>query len=370
MSLIIITSFFLLSVYAIILIWLAFGFFQTKRFNTDEKKNQIPVSIIICARNEEKTIETCLNSIIQQNYSSQNIQLILINDASIDNTLKKSEYILQNSNIDYQIISNSKKNGKKQSISNAMQFTKNELIILRDADTFTISKIWLQTISDFHQNTKTDLIIGPINISNNVGILWAIQAIENSILNLLSCGSNYFNCSFLCSGANLIFSKSLFEKTYGYNSHLNIESGDDVLFLEDVKKIKHAKILYLKSTSAMVYTYPCYSFLSLVKQKIRWASKFKSNPNRLNFILSAITFLVNLLCLISLITIYVLPQLKFTVLVFILLKLIIDILLLFLSSSFMKNKNLNWFSLPVMILYPLYVLIIGMLSFFLKPKWK
>jgi hypothetical protein len=65
-----------------------------------------------------------------------------------------------------------------------------------------------------------------------------------------------------------------------------------------------------------------------------------------------------------------LPQLKFTAIVFILLKLIIDILLLFLSSSFTKNKNLNWFSLPVMIVYPFYVLIIGILSFFLKPKWK
>ncbi len=370
MSFIIITSFFLLSVYAIILIWLAFGFFQTKDLSSEEKKNQISVSIIICARNEEKTIEACLNSIIQQNYASQNIQLILINDASIDNTLKKSECILRNSNIDYQIISNSKKNGKKQSISNAMQFTKNELIILRDADTFTISKIWLQTISDFYQNTKTDLIIGPVNISNNFGFLWAIQAIENSILNLLSCGSNYFNYSFLCSGANLIFRKALFEKTYGYNSHLNIESGDDVLFLEDVKKIRHVKIKYLKSSSAMVYTYPCYSILTLVKQKIRWASKFKFNPNRFNLFLSAITFLVNLLWLIFILIIYLLPKLKFIALVFVILKLIIDILLLFLSSSFTKNKNLNWFSLPVMILYPLYVLIIGLLSFFLKPKWK
>lgn len=162
----------------------------------------------------------------------------------------------------------------------------------------------------------------------------------------------------------------MFEKTTGYNSHLHIESGDDVLFLEEVKKIKHVKINYLKSTSAMVYTYPCYSSLSLVKQKIRWASKFKFNPNRFNFILSVTSFLVNLLWLISLLIIYLLPQLKYTAIVFILLKLIIDILLLFLSSSFTKNKNLNWFSLPVMILYPFYVLIIGILSFFLKPKWK
>ena len=122
--------------------------------------------------------------------------MILINDASIDNTLKKSEYILQNSNIDYQIISNSEKKGKKKSITSSILFAKNELIILRDADTFTLSKNWLQTISDFHQKTKAEFIIGPINISNNVGILWALQAIENSILNLLSCGSNYFNSSF------------------------------------------------------------------------------------------------------------------------------------------------------------------------------
>jgi len=114
MSFVIITSFFLLFAYSIILICLAIGFFKTKGFNTEEKNTQIPFTIIICARNEEKTIETCLYSIIQQNYAKQNIQLILINDASIDNTLKKSEYILQNSNIDYQIISNTEKKGKKR----------------------------------------------------------------------------------------------------------------------------------------------------------------------------------------------------------------------------------------------------------------
>ena len=41
-----------------------------------------------------------------------------------------------------------------------------------------------------------------------------------------------------------------------------------------------------------------------------------------------------------------------------------------LSDFVDQNKNLNWFSLPVMIVYPFYVLIIGIFSFFLKPKWK
>ena len=370
MSLLFYILFSFLLLYTAMLGWLASGFLRTKRFTPKEKFLQQPVTIIICARNEEKNIGLCLLSVLKQDYTHGRIQLILINDASSDATVQRAENILNGSGLNYRIISNAQQKGKKQSISYAMQFANNPLIILRDADTFTPSLKWLQAISDFQQEHNPDMIIAPVAIANNFGSLWALQAIENNILAMAACGSAFYNRPFLCSGANLIFTKAVFERVNGYNSHMHIASGDDVLFLEDVKKIPGAKIGYLKSENAIVHTYPCFSLRQLLNQKIRWASKFKHNKNMLNLLLAVTSFAANAGWLFLLVFIYLQPQHKWLCLTFMLYKLLFDFLLLFLASRFIKNKGLFWFVLPVGCIYPVYALIVGLASIFIKPKWK
>jgi biofilm PGA synthesis N-glycosyltransferase PgaC len=359
-----------LFLYSAVLAWLAVGFIRTPTFRAEEKFLQLSVTIIICARNEEKNISLCLRSILKQDYVKGRMQLILINDASSDNTVQRAESILKESGINYKIISNAQQKGKKQSISYAMQFANNALIVLRDADTFTTSTTWLQEISNFQNKYNTDLIIAPVAIAHNFGILWAMQVIENNILAVLAGGSAFYKLPFLCNGANLAFTRSVFERTQGYASHIDIASGDDVLFLEDVKKIPGAKVGYLKSADAIVHTYPCFSFKQLLNQKIRWASKFRQNKNKLNLLIAVLSFAVNLAWLFLLVYVYFAPEHKWLCLTFIFYKLVFDILLLFLAARFIKSKGLLWFVLPVGCIYPIYAFIVGAASAFIKPTWK
>ena len=360
----------LLIVYFIFLIYFSIGFVKTETYFLVKDFDDEFLTIIICARNEEKYIAHCLNSIIKQDYDPKKINLILINDASTDNTVKHAEFILKKSKLNYKIISNAQQKGKKHSITYAMQFASTELIVMRDADTFTTSTVWLKTISNFYTETQSALLIAPIALANNSSLLWALQAIENNVLAVLACGSSYFKKAFLCNGANLAFTKSIFEKVNGYSNHINIASGDDVLFLQDLKKIEGIKINYLKSESALVYTYPAFSFSKLINQKVRWAGKFKNNNNKLNLILAILSFLVNGFWLFSFIYGFLVPLKSQLGLFFILFKLLIDTLLLFLASRFLKNRSLIWYVFPVGCIYPLYACAVAVASFFMKPKWK
>ncbi len=370
MTLFFYSLFVLLLSYTILLCWLAYGFLQSEYFVACDVKPEVPITIIICARNEQQNIAACLTSVFKQDYPKDKIHLILVNDASTDKTLQIAETLLQRSKLNYKIISNGQQMGKKRSITEAITYAANELIVLRDADTFTESYQWLQCISDFYQDKHPDMIIAPVAIADNRVLLWALQAIENNVLTLITCGSNYFSRPFLCSGANLIFTKSIFGKVNGYSSHLQYLSGDDVFFLEDVKKVSGSKIEYLKSRSAIVFTYPVYSFPALIKQKIRWASKFKFNSNPINFILAFLTFFVNAAWLFCFVDSFLSSTLEGLAFQFVLSKLLIDILLLFLASRFIQNKNLLWFSLPVGCIYPVYSCIVAIASLFVKPKWK
>lgn len=368
MSVILFIIYPLLGLYLALSIIGAIGFFLTRGSKKSGSTLNPKISIIICARNEEKNITFCLHSIIAQNYDPNNFELILIDDNSGDKTVSVAHNILKNARFKYKILSNETHHGKKQSIRRAISEAQYPLIVTRDADTFTVSASWLQSIAEHYRQTKADLIIGPVSIANHSGLIWALQAVENNVLSIFSAGSAFYKRAFLCSGANLIFTKEIFEKTGSYASHIQIPSGDDVLLLEEVKKI-NGKISFLKSKSAIVLTYPCLQFSDLIRQKVRWASKYKVNPNPFNMLSAALILLTNLSFLFA-VTALPFVTAKLPLQLFTLLKLLIDILLLFLASTFIKNKNLLWFGLPVAIIYPVYACIVGIASFIVKPKWK
>ncbi len=356
--------------YATLFLYYLVGFYKHPYFYSFASSNSIPITIIICARNEEKNLPACLISLIEQDYKKENISIIIVNDASSDGTVNVAERILKNSNLNYRIITNTKQIGKKHSITSAVNSCNTDLIVLRDADTFTSSKIWLQTICDFYLETKSNFIIAPIAFKQNSGLLWALQVIENNILALLTIGSAYYKKPFLCSAANLAFTKNIFQQTNGFQSHANIASGDDVLFLEDVKKLKDVTISYLKSQSALVYTYALPSFKSLLLQKIRWANKHSKNPNKTNTLLSVLVFVTNIVWLLSFCVCFFVPQNQSLSLFFVLFKLIFDSLLLFLTSGFIKNSSVLAYAFTIGLIYPFYVLVLAISTLFLKPKWK
>ena len=116
MALLVYILFGLLAIYALFLFYHAFGFIRTPTFKVNEKFLQLPITLIICARNEEQTITQCIQSIARQHYVMGKIQLIVINDNSSDLTAQLAEAVLKESDINYKIISNQQQKGKKESL--------------------------------------------------------------------------------------------------------------------------------------------------------------------------------------------------------------------------------------------------------------
>ena len=93
------------------------------------------VSFYVAAYNAERTISRCLNSIIDQ--SIKPLEIIVINDGSIDNTLK----ILTNFKKNIKIINNSKNLGLAQSRNIAIKNSIGDYVAALDADVLC-SKNW------------------------------------------------------------------------------------------------------------------------------------------------------------------------------------------------------------------------------------
>jgi cellulose synthase/poly-beta-1,6-N-acetylglucosamine synthase-like glycosyltransferase len=345
------------------------GFYKTNYFTTDPTFiNKTHTAIIICARNEESTIEKCISGIASQNFDKELLEIIMVNDGSTDNTKTIAENSLKASGIKFQLINNPQSIGKKKSITSAIEICNADLIICRDADTYTQNENWLKTIVSFHETSGKQFIIAPLEIENKNGLIHQLQFYENSALAIITSGYAYYETAFLCSGANLAFTKKIFEKAGGYKSHIDLISGDDVLFLEDVKKTDPETVAYLKNTSASIVTYPVTSLSKLFSQKIRWASKFDKNPNQINAFLGLIVTLVHVFSLFYLIKPIFTHHIPLFGLIFVFLRVFIDFLLLFLASRYF-NKSVKWgWFLPLSVVYSFYVLITTALSLVIKPK--
>ncbi len=272
----------------------------TKNFNQDEDK--CFCSIVICARNEEKHISKCLESIICQEEIEKYSEIILVNDASEDNTVIVAESILSRQRIPYKIIHNPVSIGKKKSIEKAVASAHSEskYILFRDADTYTTTNQWFKTISSYLKN-DVDLLIAPVihghYFDNQHSFLsktiFYVQYYEGLALIHLTLSSFKLGRPILCNGANMAVKRHTFQKINPYADNYHIHTGDDIFLLNKIKS-ERGTIISAFEKSCVVYTYPPRNINDLLKQKTRWLSKTTANDDFFNAVSAMVVAMGNL----------------------------------------------------------------------------
>jgi glycosyltransferase involved in cell wall biosynthesis len=92
------------------------------------------ISIVLSARNEASTIEVCLEQIIKQQFPTTHFEIIVIDDASEDDTYQLANNILGKSSLQFQVFREPIHQGKKKNISKAIALAKGSIIVTTDAD--------------------------------------------------------------------------------------------------------------------------------------------------------------------------------------------------------------------------------------------
>ncbi len=112
------------------------------------------VSIVIAVYNEEKRLDKCIHSILQQTY--QNFEIVIINDGSTDGTVEIiNKYI---DNFKEKVISVNKKNGGQASARNCgIDISKGKYITFLDADDY-IDQNYLLTLISVAEKNKCNMV--------------------------------------------------------------------------------------------------------------------------------------------------------------------------------------------------------------------
>jgi len=239
-------------------------FYESKEVS--DKKAEIPVSIIICARNEAANLENNLHRILNQNYRSY--EVIVVDDNSYDTT----HYILLKYHIEYPNLCSLKVaekpdgSGKKFALSKGIEAAKNDVLLLTDADCIPESPNWISEMVE-PLNDSVKIVLGYAPYFEARGFLNKIIRYET-----IHTALQYFSLAligqpYMGVGRNLVYSKSLYQKVGGFKNHDHLLSGDDDLFVNEIATSENVGIVIKKSS--FVYSTAKKSWKAFYRQKAR-----------------------------------------------------------------------------------------------------
>ncbi|MFM1874940.1 MAG: hypothetical protein RL266_677 [Bacteroidota bacterium] len=193
-----------------------------------------PVSVIICAWNEEDNLKKNLQSILEQDHPEY--EVIVVNDHSVDET----DLLLQAWQERYKHLrvinlnrDNANMRGKKFAISIGIKGAKHENLVFTDADCWPKSKSWLRLVSEGLNNEK-QLVLGFGGFEKKPGLLNKFYRYESLHIALQYMSYALAGMPYMGVGRNLAYRKDLFFQTKGFIKHRHVASGDDDLLVNEV----------------------------------------------------------------------------------------------------------------------------------------
>ena len=240
----------------------------------DINPKKVPVSVIVCAKNEAENVKKFFPLLVNQNYSDY--EIVLIDDASSDETLDIFEaYEKEYPNVKLVKVENNEAfwASKKFALTLGIKAATKEYLVFTDADCYPDSKDWLQQITAQFTMKKT-IVLG----------YGAYDKIKNSFLNkiiryeTLLTAVQYFSWAkigkpYMGVGRNLAYKKSVFFDNRGFMDHMRVRSGDDDLFINQAANSENTAIIY--SPESFTYSSPRTTYKDWFNQKRRHVSTAK-----------------------------------------------------------------------------------------------
>jgi glycosyltransferase involved in cell wall biosynthesis len=358
--------------YAVLLLYYTYCWCTIPTFNFTQTKNTTTITIIIPARNEAANIITCLNSICANNYPTACYQIIVIDDYSTDataalvkNYTAKNLLLLQLQNFTHNNIIAY----KKKAIEIGIEHATGELIITTDADCI-VPNNWLQCIDGFYKKTNAALIVMPVQFLQAPTMLSIFQSLDFITLQGITGASVFKNMHSMCNGANLAYTKKVFNQVQGFKGIDTIASGDDMLLMHKIFALYPHKIKYLKTPEVIVKTPPAATITDFFNQRIRWASKADNYDDKRIFAVLILVYALNVwLVLLGFASFFNVEVLQLFG-VILLLKTIVELIFLVPVAHFFSSKKLLWYFPLAQPFHIVYTVIAGWLGKFGSYSWK
>ena len=357
----------LLLAYSILILYYRAGWTQTPVFSPELEPADIPISVIIPARNEEDNIGTLLTSIQSQSYPKHLYEVIVVDDHSTDSTaeiVKGFSFAklirLEADNIN---------SYKKKAIETGIAAASGELIVTTDADC-VVPIHWLKTIAAFKKKKNAAFIAAPVMLQYKNKFLQIFQALDFLVLQGITAASVQKKIHNMCNGANLAYERKVFYEVNGFNGIDTIASGDDMLLMHKIAERFPGRIQYLLSKDVIVIAAAAKTWKEFFNQRIRWASKATMYNDIKIFSVLFLVYVFNFCLLLLVITGFWIHSFWLGIAGVLFVKTIVELAFIYSVAKFFDRLSLLKMFVLFQPVHILYTVIAGWLGRFGSFEWK
>lgn len=331
-------------------------------------------SVVIAARNEEKVIGRCLESVFSQRLPKERYEVIVVNDRSSDSTASICDAYRQRYSALSVITVNATPAGiapKKHAVASGIARARNENIVLTDADC-SVPADWLATIDRYFTGT-IGLVQGITTYARPGGMnrfFFGLQAMDFLSHGIVAAAAIGAGLPLNSNANNFAFRKNAFDGVGGYGSvSQKAVSGDDDLLLQRIAGSGTWSVTFMADVAGAVTTRPAPTLRGVFEQRKRWGSKTVNyTPRQVMFLSGVFLFYC---CIAASVTAGFFKPVFFLIFSLMLgIKITGEYLLLIPGTVLFNQKQLRSFILPASLLQLPLVLIAVVFGVFGKFSWK
>ena len=270
-------------VYAVVMVWLRGGWMKNEELANDNSSFLIPhsslnpqFSILIAARNEAENLPNLLRDLAAQTLSTARFEVLIADDHSTDATADLVTAAAQETGFSLRLIRLPvTQTGKKAALLSALRVTRAPWLVCTDADC-RLGPGWLAAYATLiAEHPSANFISGPVLLTGPATFLHTLVGLEFAGLIGVGAACLARQHPTMCNGASLAYRRTAFDAVGGFADNAHIASGDDEFLLHKIHAAFPGTTFFLADAAAITRTAAPPTLRTLLRQRVRWASKWR-----------------------------------------------------------------------------------------------
>jgi cellulose synthase/poly-beta-1,6-N-acetylglucosamine synthase-like glycosyltransferase len=226
-------------------------------------------TVLVCARDEEKNIESCLTSLDALHYPKDRLEVLIVDDKSTDRTPEiLEEWKKRMSNLKVLRTGEAVMNmqGKVNALTQGMDAARGEYVMITDADS-TVPPNWVKEYLKYYEEDTG--MVASVTLLKQKYFFDGVQSIDWSYLLGMACAAANIKIPLSVIGNNISVRRAAYESVGGYRKIPFSVTEDHALF-QAIWNKKSWKVRFPLHPDLVVMSAPCPDFKSWWRQKHRW----------------------------------------------------------------------------------------------------
>ncbi|MBH8570957.1 glycosyltransferase [Microvirga sp. STS02] len=240
------------------------------------ENSSLKFSVLIAARNEAENLPRLLRDLAAQTLPAACFEVLIADDHSTDATASLVAAAAQETGFTLRLIElSAPETGKKAALLTALHAARAPWLVCTDADC-RLGSGWLAAYAALlQQQPQANFISGPVLLTGPDSLFMTLMGLEFAGLVGVGAACLARQHPTMCNGANLAYRRAAFDAVGGFADNAHLASGDDEFLLHKIHAAFPGTAHFLADAAAIARTAAPDSLPALLRQRVRWASKWR-----------------------------------------------------------------------------------------------